>query len=76
MIKCFKQRKLNARRALVNEIANRTYDLLSASNGWEKFLPPVSLDGVIYMVTENGSIYRLTRDHAAQMEQITQIRRM
>lgn len=69
----FKRRQLNKRQQLVNEIANATYNLLSASNGWEKFLPPVVLERSIYMLTESGSIYRMNLDYTG-MEMITQIR--
>lgn len=74
MLGWIKKRRLAKRQELVQDIAVTTYKLLKASNGWEKFLPPVALNGHIYMVTENGSVYRLSYDPLTEMEQIMQIR--
>lgn len=74
MFNWLKKRKNDKRRALVNEIASATYNALSGGRGWEKFLPPVVLRDSIYMVTENGSIYRLKYDPVTEMEMVMQIR--
>ena len=56
------------------EIAKAVYDKLSASHSWEKFLPPVVMNGTVYMVTENGSIYAMREDTGSGFEQIIRIR--
>ena len=66
----WKQRKLKERR----EIAKAVYDELSASRGWEKFLPPVVLRDTVYLVTESGSVYAMRQDSSG-MELIMEIRR-
>ena len=67
IIKFFEKR----RKKINREIANEVYELLSSGNGWEKFLPPVVVRDVVYMVTENGSIYAMKNDNG--FEQIIQI---
>lgn len=57
-------------RLLVAKLANR----LSADRSWEKFLPPVAVRDNLYMVTENGSIYRMSFD-AGGYELISEIKR-
>ncbi len=69
--KFFKRR----RQKLINDIADAVYKELSASNGWEKFLPPVAIRDKLYMVTENGSIYAMNCDGMDGYEQIIQLRR-
>jgi len=69
-----KQRKLQAERnAIAEAVIDKLY--MSGRSGWEEFLPPVMLRDSIYMVTKNGSIYRLAKDSASEMEFITQIKR-
>lgn len=58
MIKWLKKRREKRNK----EVAKAVYEELSASRGWEKFLNPAVLEGTIYMVTENGSIYRMNKD--------------
>lgn len=65
----------NRRKKLVQEIALEVVNQLDNKRGWEKFLPPVQLRDAIYMVTENGSIYRMNYNLADEFEIITQIRR-
>ena len=55
------------------EIARAVYAEISASQGWEKFLPPVVLRDRVYMVTENGSIYAMQYNELDGFEQIIQI---
>ena len=62
------------RQKRTREIAKAVHAELSASNGWEKFLPPVVLRDTLYMVTENGSIYAMKEDFVTGMNQIIQIR--
>lgn len=69
-----KKRKEKKQRELINAIASEVANRLSSGNNWEKFLPPVMMNGHIYMVTENGSIYRLSQDKLNDMEYITSIR--
>ena len=68
--KWWKQRKLRERQ----EIARAVHDELSASRGWEKFLPPVVLRDTVYLVTESGSVYAMRQDSSG-MELIMEIRR-
>ena len=65
----------NKRKSRNKEIANEVVSQLSSSSGWEKFLPPVQLRDAVYMVTENGSVYKMRYDECSQMEMIIQIRR-
>lgn len=55
------------------EIARAVYAELSASQGWERFLPPVVLRDRLYLVTESGTIYALQYDDLSGMEQIIKI---
>lgn len=63
---------------LINRIADAVVEKLSSRTSWERFLPPVVLHQnggeAVYMVTENGSIYRMNRDLDG-FETIAQIRR-
>ncbi len=42
-------------------------------SGWGKFLPPVAFRDAVYLVREDGSIYRMTQDSMHGMEMITKI---
>jgi len=55
------------------EIAEAVLEKLQERQGWKKFLPPVAVRDVVYMVTEDGSVYALKQDHSG-MEVIMQIR--
>lgn len=63
------------RERLAKEIAAEVSKKLEAQ-GWNEFLPPVAFRDCVYLVTKNGSIYRMTQDMGAGMEQICQIRSM
>ncbi len=71
MIKWMKKRSERRNR----EIAQAVYKEISASRGWEKFLPPVAVRDTIYMVTESGSVYAMRCNCGDGMERIIQIRR-
>ena len=71
MFKYFKKKREIRNR----EIAKAVYAELSASKGWEKFLPPVVLRDKVYMVTENGSIYAMKADTFDGYEQIITIQK-
>lgn len=43
-------------------------------SGWGKFLPPVAFRDCVYFMREDGTLYRMTQDHAQGMEVITQIK--
>lgn len=64
----------NRRKAMIRDIANEVINQLEGRRGWKKFLPPVALDGCVYMVTEDGSIYRMKRDISNESEIIMQIK--
>lgn len=64
----------NRRKALIRDIANEVISQLESQRGWKKFLPPVVLHDKVYMVTEDGSIYRMGYDGLSEMEVIMQIR--
>lgn len=49
-------------------VANRLLD-----GGWGKFLPPVAFRDAVYLVREDGTIYRMHQDAACGMEMITKI---
>ncbi len=42
-------------------------------SGWGKFLPPVAFRDAVYLVREDGSVYRMTQDSMHGMEMITKI---
>jgi len=69
MFKWIKKRRDRKNKAIAMAVRNE----LSAG-GWEKFLPPVTIRDKMYMVTENGNIYRMDIDDLADMERIIQIR--
>lgn len=60
----------------LNRIAKKVADLVTARmEPRDKFLPPVTMNGMVYLCTESGAIYRMHMDSMNQMEMITQIRR-
>lgn len=61
------------RAALVRDIAAETERRMTSS-GWGKFLPPVVLHDSIYLVREDGAIYRLQQDGMQGMEIVVKIR--
>jgi hypothetical protein len=66
--KWFKKREEQRNRKIALEVCSQ---LGNMGRGWERFLPPVVVRDMVYMVTENGSIYRMQTDGA--FETITQI---
>ena len=54
----FKKRK----KELIRDIAREVISQLENSRGWQEFLPPVSHEGLVYMMTKNGDIYRMNKD--------------
>ena len=61
------------RATLIRDIAIATETRMTTA-GWGKFLPPVVLRDCIYLVREDGAIYRLHQDAMQGMELITQIK--
>lgn len=57
---------------LIRDIATETERRMT-STGWGKFLPPVALRDCIYLVREDGAIYRMHQDPAMGMEIIAKI---
>lgn len=74
MFKWLKNRKKKKRDTELREIAEAVRRELSASQSWEKYLPPVTMDGKIYIFTESGKCYRMQHNRFDEMEQIVQIR--
>lgn len=63
----------NIRAALVRDIATETERRLTAS-GWGKFLPPVRFQDCIYLMREDGTLYRMQLDSMQGMEVIVKIK--
>lgn len=64
------------RSKLISDVARETVRQLQSSCGFQKFLPPVVLNGAVYLVTEDGTIYRMTQDPTREMEIISRIKVM
>lgn len=61
------------RDAFVRDVAAATVSQLQ-DGGWGKFLPPVAFRDCVYLMREDGTLYRMTQDHTQGMEVITQIK--
>lgn len=61
------------RQQLVADIAKEVISQLGNSRGWQKFLPPVAFRDSVYLVTEDGTIYRMRQDSLTDMETICKI---
>lgn len=61
------------RQALIRDIAAEVFRQMKGG-GWGKFLPPVAFQDCVYLVREDGAIYRMHRDQTNRMEIIMQIR--
>lgn len=69
----FKKRRKEKRAAFIREIASQVVSTLDSSRGWQKFLPPVAFRDAMYLVTEDGTIYRMQHDGLSGMETICKI---
>jgi len=61
------------KKKLINEIANAVVNKLESQKGWQKFLPPVAIRDCLYMVTEDGAIYRMDCGGMDGMERLMKI---
>jgi len=61
------------RKKLINEIANAVVNKLESQKGWHKFLPPVVIRDCMYMMTEDGEIYRMDAGGIDGMEMVIKI---
>lgn len=62
------------RAAFVRDVAAATVSQLQGQ-GWGKFLPPVAFRDCVYLMREDGTLYRMHRDSVSGgMEIITQIK--
>ena len=64
-------RKIRA--ALVRDVAVETAQQLQGG-GWGKFLPPVAFRDCVYLMREDGTLYRMQQDNMIGMEVIVQIK--
>jgi len=60
------------RAALVRDVAAATVNQLQGG-GWGKFLPPIAFRDCVYLMREDGTLYRMQQDNAHGMEIITKI---
>lgn len=56
----------------VRDVATAVVNQLQGG-GWGKFLPPVAFRDAVYLVREDGTVYRMHQDAAHGMEIITKI---
>lgn len=61
------------RAALIRDVATATVNQLQGG-GWGKFLPPVAFRDCVYLMREDGTLYRMHQDTSQGMEIITQIK--
>lgn len=61
------------RAALVRDVAAATVNQLQGQ-GWSKFLPPVAFRDAVYLMREDGTLYRMHQDAAGGMEIIVKIK--
>lgn len=69
----FKRRRQERRRAFVREIASEVVSTLENTHRWKEFLPPVAFRDYVYLVTKDGTIYRMGIDQSSGMETICKI---
>jgi len=60
------------RQALINDIAAATERRMTGQ-GWGKFLPPVAFRDCVYLMREDGAIFRMHQDPMRGMEIITKL---
>jgi ATP-dependent helicase YprA (DUF1998 family) len=72
MIKRFFQKR---RQKLIDDIAKAVINKIDDAHLSGEFLPPVTLNGMVYIMTKRGEIYRMQQDLTQEMEIIMQIRR-
>lgn len=68
-----RQRKAEVAKQERINIAAEVVAQLESKRGWHKFLPPVSCNGRIYMMTEDGEIYAMGVDRLEQIMKIGKI---
>ena len=51
------------RAALIRDVAAETVRQLHSNHYWQEFLPPVVVREDVYLVTKNGTIYKMRQDH-------------
>lgn len=61
------------RAAFVRDVATETVNRLQGGV-WGKFLPPVAFRDAVYLMREDGTLYRMQQDPMHDMEVITQIK--
>lgn len=60
------------RAKFINDVAIAVANRLQGG-GWGKFLPPVAFRDAVYLIREDGVVYRMTQDSMHGMEMITKI---
>lgn len=64
---------LKLRALFVRDIATLVANQMQ-NTGWGKFLPPVAFRDCVYLMREDGTLYRMHQDSTHGMEIITQIK--
>ena len=67
--KWLEKKRLKRNREIAFEVVQQISNM---GSGWEKFLPPVVVRDRVYMLTENGTIYRMNVD-GDSFETITKV---
>ena len=63
----------NIRAKFIQDVAVATAVRMEGS-GWGKFLPPVAFRDCVYIMREDGTLYRMQQDPTQGMEVIIQIK--